>query len=126
MMERMYHRAYCKEVLGLPAGPDSAKSREDPEGYFTRCPHYVTDTRLDPRVIDETGKSIALWQIRKGDLVNIRVAVETRWTNRKQIGIHLILKRVTIMERAIRPDPCASNDPLIDFVERDIEINDDP
>lgn len=125
MMPRMYHRPYCKEVLGLPAGPDSAKSRDDPEGHFRRCPHHVTDTRLDPKIFDEDGNPIAFRQIRKGDIVNLRVAIETRWVNRKKIGIHLILKRVTIKERGVQSNPCQIKSLPFTFTDRDVTIKDD-
>lgn len=123
MMPRMYHRPYCKELLGLPAGPDSAKARDDPEGYFTRCPHHISDTRMDPKIIDETGMSVPFWQIRKGDIVNVRVAVETRWGNRRQIRIHLGLKRVTVLERSIQEGPQHMMPSRLTFVEKSLKIN---
>jgi hypothetical protein len=108
----MYHRPYCKELVGLPAGPGSAVQREDPEGYFTRARGYTTDSRLDPKVVDGSGNVVPFSSIRKGDIINVRVAVETHCSGRGKIGFHLVLRRVTIIKHA-EPGPSKGPDPKL-------------
>lgn len=126
MIEPAYHRPYCKELLGLPSGPNSAMARPDPEGHFAKAHHHVTDARMDPKVVDESGKHIAFWQIKRGDVVNLRVAVETRWVFRRKIAIHLVLRRVTVLERArLEPTSLPAAPLKTAFAEKHLHVKED-
>jgi hypothetical protein len=126
MISRMDHRPYCKELLGLPAGPCLARCREDPEGHFASARHHLTDRRMDPKVFDISGTPLPFSAIRKDDVVNLRVAVETYSAGRNRIGFHLILRRAQIMQRAPKEIRPALAPPRTSFIAKDtLVIGDD-
>lgn len=104
MYPKLYIGLLCRELIGLGGGLPSSCQRADPNGFFRDCRHHTTDTRLDPKVRDETGALIRFADLRKGDVVRVRLVMETRLSQhsgprKPRVDLQLRPQAITVVER---------------------------
>ena len=105
MYPRMYIGSLCRELFGISPPLPGCHNRPDPEGFFSGTRHHTTDTRLDPTVRDEIGNQISFSDLLKGDVVKVRVVLETRTPElagrtKTKVDICARAQAVTIVKRA--------------------------
>lgn len=105
MYARMYIGPFCRDLAGIGMGLPSSHVRPDPEGFFRQSRHHTTDTRLDPKVRDEAGNVINFSALRKGDVVKVRLVLETHTCpqsrlKKTKLGIHTRAQAITVVKRS--------------------------
>jgi len=99
MLPRMYHHPYCSEIMGITAAPGLSTVRAYPEGHFSRSAHHITDTRLEPTVIDISACPLSFDDVKRGDVVEVILGVETHYSGKAsatkpRVGLHLVVRSV--------------------------------